>query len=73
MKVWCYFGADGRTCADSSFRDRDEAWRVMLGWPTVGEVRNAQARGDRVAQVEILPPEDWIAPGSTPSDEAEHK
>ena len=53
MKVWCYFGADGRVCADSEFRAEADAWRVMLGWPTRAEVRAAIARGDRVAQIEI--------------------
>lgn len=56
MKVWCYFGADGRVCADSGFKDEDEAWRVMLGWPTRGEVRRAQRRGDRVEEIEINAP-----------------
>lgn len=58
MKVWCYFGANGRVCADSSFRDADDAWRTMLGWPTVDEVREAQKRGDRVVQIGIEVPID---------------
>ena len=53
MKVWCFFGADGRICADSDFKTEDEAWRVMLGWPTVGEVKAAKKRGDRVEQIEV--------------------
>lgn len=53
VKVWCYFGANGRICADSEFRSAEDAWRTMLGWSTVGEVREAQARGDRVVQIEI--------------------
>lgn len=51
--VWCYFGADGRVCADSDFRTADDAWRIMLGWPTRGEVRAAQERGDSVKLVDI--------------------
>jgi hypothetical protein len=30
-----------------------ETWRTILGWPTVGEVKAAQARGDRVEQIEV--------------------
>lgn len=56
MKVWCYFGANGRICADSDFRDAEDAWRTILGWPTVGEVTAAQARGDRVVLIEINEP-----------------
>jgi len=56
MKVWAYFGADGRVCADSQFQSEDDAWRVMLGWPSRGEVRAAQERGDRVTQIEIVQP-----------------
>jgi len=53
MKVWCYFGANERICADSDFKDAAQVWRVMLGWPTHGEVRAAQARGDVVLQIEM--------------------
>lgn len=56
MKVWCYFGADGRICADSDFSTEDDAWRIMLGWPTVEEVNLARAKGDRMEQIEIQLP-----------------
>jgi hypothetical protein len=53
VKVWCYFGADGRICADSHFQSADDTWRVMLGWPTRGEVAAAKERGDHVVQIDI--------------------
>jgi len=56
MKVWCYFGANGRVCADSDFKSEAETWRTILGWPTTGEVKAAQARGDRVEQIEVNAP-----------------
>lgn len=55
MRVWCYFGASGRICADSDFKTEDEAWRVMLGWPTRREVKAAQDRGDKVKLIAIGP------------------
>lgn len=56
-KIWCYFGADGRICADSMFQSEDDCWRVMLGWPTLGEVLHARQRGDQVRQIEISVPD----------------
>ena len=57
MKVWCYFGANGHICADSSFKNAEECWRILLGWPTKGEVKAAQRRGDQVRQIEISVPD----------------
>jgi len=68
MKVWCYFGADGRICADSSFQDARDALRIMLGWPSFGEVRRALDAGARVEQIEIempaVPQSDALDKGS---------
>lgn len=50
---WAYVGSDGRFCADSDFKTEDDAWRIMLGWPTHGEVRQAKADGDKVVWVEV--------------------
>lgn len=49
-EVWAYIDEQGRILADSTFTAEDDAWRVALGWPTVGEVNAAKARGCRVAR-----------------------
>ena len=59
MKVWCYFGADGRICADSSFHDASDVLSTMMGWPTYGEVKRAVEAGTRVLQVEISAESGW--------------
>jgi hypothetical protein len=53
VKVWCFFGEDGRIVADSDFRTAEDVWRIVLGWPTKGEVRKRQERGARVEQIDI--------------------
>lgn len=67
-RCYCYIGADGRVCADNHFANEDDAWRVMLGWPTRGEVKAAKARGDKVVLVDlsVVPPHPPTAGESKP-------
>lgn len=37
----------------------EDAWRIFLGWPTVGEVRERVAAGWYCAEAEVK----WRAPG----------
>lgn len=53
IEAWAYIDGEGWALADSTFVDAADAWRVALGWPTVGEVERAKGRGARVVRVEI--------------------
>ena len=53
IEAWAYIDETGWALADSTFTDESDAWRVALGWPTVGEVKAAKARGARVVRVRI--------------------
>lgn len=68
MKLWCYFGADGRICADSDFQSAEDTWRTMLGWPTGVEISEAKALGDWVKQIEMPSPSDWRPIETAPRD-----
>lgn len=52
-EVWAVIFPDGRIVADSSFQDEEHALRVVLGWPTRGEVKWFKERGGRAVLIKV--------------------
>jgi len=47
------YDANNKIAHVGLYSNEDDCWRVYLGWPTRGEVRDAKERGLRVAPVMV--------------------
>lgn len=52
--AWCVIDPQGNVEISSEWKTEDDAWRVRLGWPTHGEVKDAKASGWRCERVSII-------------------
>lgn len=52
-EVWAVVDPCGRIEASSDWATPEHAWRVVLGWPTKGYVRDKQAQGWRCIRVQV--------------------
>lgn len=52
---WCVVDPNGKVEISSNWVTEDDAWRIRLGWPTRGEVREAKLNGWRCIRVAITP------------------
>lgn len=56
--AWAIEDPQGRVYIDSTFKNEEHAWHIVLGWPDQSEVDAAKLRGYRAYQAQIYRPPD---------------
>jgi hypothetical protein len=52
-KAWAIIRPNGTIDVSSHWETEDDAWRIILGWPTRGEVRERKEQGWKAREVTV--------------------
>ena len=55
MKTFAIYWSGDHLMYVEMHETEEDCWRIYLGWPTKGEVRDKQACGFRCVEVSIMP------------------
>jgi hypothetical protein len=54
ITAWVMIDPEGRVLVDSrDFKSAEDVWRIVLGWPTLEEVRGAKRAGWKVLRARV--------------------
>lgn len=53
-RAWAIVKPDGAILLDSEFASEDQAWQIVLGWPSDSEIEHAKKSGYRAVFATVV-------------------